>query len=71
MLVFGVYELSEVWEYCEIWDWDFIDTHETWITTRLKANLLLDKLNIKSRTYNDDFTTIYDVKGNIIKKTKM
>lgn len=55
----------------EIWDWDFIDTHETWITTRLKANLLLDKLNIKSRTYNDDFTTIYDENGNIIKKAKI
>lgn len=55
----------------DIWDWDFIDTHETWITTRLKANLLLDKLNIKSRTYNDDFTTIYDENGNIIKKAKI
>ncbi|MEG0915405.1 MAG: hypothetical protein RSF68_00160 [Myroides sp.] len=55
----------------EIWDWDFIDTNEIWITTRLKANLLLDKLNIKSRTYNDDFTTIYDEKGNIVKKAKM
>lgn len=55
----------------EIWDWDFIDTHETWITTRLKAILLLDKLNITNRNYNDDFTTIYDENGNIIKKAKM
>lgn len=55
----------------EIWDWDFIDTHEIWINTRLKANLLLDKLNVESRAYNGDFTTIYDENGNIIKKAKM
>lgn len=54
----------------EIWDWEFIDNHETWVTTKLKANALLDKLGVVSRTYNDDYTTIYDNKGNIIKKGK-
>ena len=54
----------------EIWDWEFIDNHETWIETRQKANALLDKLGVTSRTYNDDYTTIYDNKGNILKKGK-
>ncbi|MBI3133833.1 MAG: hypothetical protein HYZ14_04080 [Bacteroidetes bacterium] len=54
----------------EIWDWEFIDNHEIWVTTRLKANALLDKLGVTSRTYNDDYTTIYDNEGNIIKKGK-
>ncbi|WKW45480.1 hypothetical protein P3875_06725 [Myroides sp. JBRI-B21084] len=54
----------------EIWDWEFIDNHEAWVATRLKANALLDKLGVTSRTYNDDYTTIYDNEGNIIKKGK-
>lgn len=54
----------------EIWDWEFIDNHETWITTRLKANALLNKLGVTSRIYNDDYTTIYDNEGRIIKKGK-
>jgi hypothetical protein len=54
----------------EIWDWEFIDNHETWIMTRLKANALLDKLGVTSRTYNDDYTTIYNNEGSIIKKGK-
>ena len=54
----------------EIWDWEFIDNHAIWNMTRLKANSLLDKLGVTSRTYNDDYTTIYDNEGNIIKKGK-
>jgi hypothetical protein len=54
----------------EIWDYEFIDNHDTWVTTRLKANALLDKLGVTSRIYNDDYTTIYDNHGNIIKKGK-
>jgi hypothetical protein len=54
----------------EIWDWEFIDNHETWISLRLKANNLLERLGITSRTYNDDFTTVHDNQGNIIKKGK-
>lgn len=52
----------------EIWNWKYIDSHATWIVIRQNANLLLDKLGITNRTYNDDFTTIYDSEGNIIKK---
>jgi hypothetical protein len=54
----------------EIWDWEFIDSHETWKTTRNRANILLDKLGVTTRIYNDSFTTIYDKKGNIITKGK-
>ena len=37
----------------EIWDWDFINDHDDWIAIRQKANVLLDKLDIESRIYND------------------
>ena len=40
----------------EIWDWEFIDNHETWISIRQKANVLLDKLCVSNRTYNDHST---------------
>ena len=53
-----------------IWDWEFIDNHETWIKIRQKSNILLDKLGVTSRTYNDDFTTIYDEEGNVLHKGK-
>ncbi|UFH33457.1 hypothetical protein LNP04_07045 [Chryseobacterium sp. C-71] len=42
----------------EIWDYSFIDNHEIWKSIKEKAEELLSKLNIKSRTYNTDFTTI-------------
>lgn len=54
----------------EIWDYEFIDNHETWATIRQKSNVLLDKLGVSSRTYNDDFTTICDVDGNILHQGK-
>ncbi|SMO34440.1 hypothetical protein SAMN06265171_101149 [Chryseobacterium rhizoplanae] len=41
----------------EIWDWDFLDQHETWKNIRLEAEMLLNKLNIETRTYNTDYTT--------------
>ena len=54
----------------EIWEWEFLDQHETWLITRQKANILLDKLGLTSRTYNDDYLTIYDKEGNIMRKGK-
>lgn len=54
----------------EIWDWEFFDNHENWVATRHKANALLNKLGVTSRTYNFDYTTIHDSEGNIIKKGK-
>jgi len=52
----------------EIWDWKFIDEHETWKNTRNRATEILVKLNITSREYNDDYDVIYDNEGNIIRK---
>jgi len=54
----------------EIWDWEFIDSHETWKAIRKHSNELLDKIGVISRTYNDDYTTIYDQDGNIFRKGK-
>lgn len=52
----------------ELWEWELLDQHETWLTTRQKATALLDKLGVTSRSYNDDYVTIYDKDGNILKK---
>lgn len=52
----------------EIWDWEFIDDHETWKVIRNNANTLLNKLGITTRIYNDDYSTIYDSEGNIIRE---
>ena len=54
----------------EIWDWEFIDNHRTWVSVRQKANKLLAKLGVTSWTYNEDFTIIYDSEGKVIKKGK-
>jgi hypothetical protein len=54
----------------EIWDWEFIETEQNWINVRKKANELLTEMGIKTREYNDDFTTIYDQFGKTLKKGK-
>ncbi len=54
----------------ELWDWKYIDHNATWIAIRQKANNMLDKLGVTSRTYNDDYTIVYDNEGKIIKKGK-
>ncbi len=54
----------------ELWDWEFIDNHETWTAIRQKANNLLNKMSVSSRTYNDDFTIIYDTEGKILHQGK-
>lgn len=54
----------------EIWDWKHLDNHETWITIRQNANVLLDKLKVSSRTYNEDYTTIYYPDGSVFEKKK-
>src|SRR3989338_6567145 len=54
----------------EIWEWELIDQHKTWMAIRQKANTLLDQLGVTSRIYNDDYSTIYDSEGKIIRKGK-
>ena len=54
----------------ELWAWEFLDHHEKWIMIREQAKILLDKLGVTHRNYNDDYTTIYDNEGNVIVKWK-
>ncbi|MBP2616178.1 hypothetical protein [Chryseobacterium jejuense] len=42
----------------EIWDWEFLDAHEFWKNIRLDAEKLLHKMNIETREYNAEYTTI-------------
>jgi hypothetical protein len=52
----------------EIWDWEYLEAHKSWISIRIEANLLLNKMGITHRNYDDDYTTIHDINGNIIKQ---
>ncbi|VXB62377.1 hypothetical protein [Chryseobacterium sp. 8AT] len=47
----------------ELWDWELLDTNETWIKIRIDAENILNKLNIKTRIYNTDYTTIISNTG--------
>ncbi|WP_405604237.1 hypothetical protein [Polaribacter sp. Asnod1-A03] len=52
----------------EIWNWNYLDTNETWKNIRNDADELLNKLGINTRKYNDEFTTIISNTGEILKK---
>jgi hypothetical protein len=54
----------------EFWKWEFLDHHEKWIMIREQANILLDKLGVLHRNYNDDNMIIYDNEGHVIIKGK-
>jgi len=54
----------------EIWTWENICESSEWQDLRNQANKLLDRIGIKSRIYNEDFTKIYDSDGNILKDSK-
>lgn len=47
----------------ELWDWELLDTNEIWATIRIDAENILNKLNIKTRIYNTDYTTIISSTG--------
>ncbi|MDM1553434.1 hypothetical protein PYS58_00150 [Chryseobacterium indologenes] len=42
----------------EIWNWNVLDSDETWKNIRLTAKELLGKMNIATRVYNVKYTTI-------------
>lgn len=42
----------------ELWDWELLDTNEIWAKIRIDAENILNRLNIKTRIYNTDYTTI-------------
>lgn len=55
----------------ELWEWEYLGTHQVWNEVRANANLLLDKLEITNRSYNSEYLTIYDTEGNaVLKKEK-
>lgn len=54
----------------EIWEWECIDNNNIWIEIRKEANELLDKLGVSSREYSEDYTTVYDNVGRVLKKGK-
>lgn len=47
----------------EIWDWELLDTNGIWIKIRIDAENILNKLNIKTRIYNTDYTNVIFSKG--------
>lgn len=47
----------------ELWDWELLDTNEIWAKIRIDAENILNKLNIKTRIYNTDYTTIISNTG--------
>ena len=52
----------------EIWDMEFIDNRNEWIAIRKKANQLLGLLCINERKLNEDYLTIYDSDGTLVKR---
>ncbi|WP_404986433.1 hypothetical protein ACI513_04905 [Chryseobacterium sp. M5] len=47
----------------ELWDWELLDTNEIWAKIRIDAENILNKLNIKTRIYNTDYTTVISNTG--------
>lgn len=47
----------------ELWDWELLDTNEIWIKIRIDAENILNKLNIKTRIYNTDYTIVISNTG--------
>ncbi|HRI00309.1 MAG TPA: hypothetical protein PK006_04580 [Saprospiraceae bacterium] len=52
------------------WKWELIETGELWSKVRAKAELLLQKMNIMSRKYIEDYTISFDEDGNLTNKGK-
>ena len=50
----------------EIWKLEELDTNPTWLKIRSGANKLLDVLGIESRTYEANYTAIYNGGGMIV-----
>lgn len=47
---------------------EILGNNETWISIRREADQILNKLEIKSRTYNTDYTNIISNDGEVIFK---
>ena len=52
----------------EIWDWEYLEEHPSWINIRTDAEEILKKMGILHRVYDDSFTNIISSSGEVIKK---
>jgi len=41
----------------EIWDWEYLDKHPTWLQIKTDAEEILGKMEITHRVYDSSFTT--------------
>ncbi len=51
----------------EIWEWEYLDEHPTWVQIRVDAEEILGKMGITYRMYDDSFTTIISSTGKQIR----
>lgn len=52
----------------EIWDWEYLEEHPSWINIRTDAEEILKKMGILHRVYDYSFTNIISSSGEVIKK---
>ncbi|MEN5436396.1 hypothetical protein ABE545_22385 [Sphingobacterium faecium] len=52
----------------EIWDWEYLEEHPSWINIRTDAEEILKKMGITHRVYDYSFTNIISSSGEVIKK---
>ncbi len=54
--------------YNQIWEWEYVGSHPLWLALKERSNDMLNRLGIDHRTYNEDYLTVYDQDGNILKR---
>ncbi|MCW2259688.1 MULTISPECIES: hypothetical protein [Sphingobacterium] len=52
----------------EIWDWEYLEEHRSWIEFRTDAEAILKKMEITHRVYDYSFTNIISSSGEVMKK---
>ncbi|WP_293925605.1 hypothetical protein [Sphingobacterium sp. UBA6320] len=52
----------------EIWYWEYLEEHPSWINIRTDAEEILKKMGILHRVYDYSFTNIISSSGEVIKK---
>lgn len=54
----------------EIWDWEYLEEHPSWINIRTDAEEILKKMGILHRVYDYSFTNVITSSGEVIKRKK-
>ncbi|GEM66340.1 hypothetical protein SF1_43220 [Sphingobacterium faecium NBRC 15299] len=54
----------------EIWDWEYLEEHPSWINIRTDAEEILKKMGIPHRVYDYSFTNVISSSGEVIKRKK-